>query len=80
MPGVALLIEKPICATVEESRRLIKKIPDGLVVGVWAHRAVQPGSSPEIKKISPGSPRTSRVKTAKPGFFPGLSGSRSLET
>ncbi|NLM81032.1 MAG: Gfo/Idh/MocA family oxidoreductase, partial [Candidatus Methanoculleus thermohydrogenotrophicum] len=48
--GVALLIEKPICATVEESRRLIKKIPDGLVVGVGHIERFNP-IVPEIKKI-----------------------------
>lgn len=48
--GVALLIEKPICATVEESRRLIKKIPDDLVVGVGHIERFNP-IVPEIKKI-----------------------------
>ena len=48
--GVPLLIEKPICATAEESRRLIAKIPDGLVVGVGHIERFNP-IVPEIKKI-----------------------------
>ena len=48
--GVPLLIEKPICATAEESRRLIGKIPDGLVAGVGHIERFNP-IVPEIKKI-----------------------------
>ncbi|SAI87948.1 Inositol 2-dehydrogenase/D-chiro-inositol 3-dehydrogenase [Methanoculleus bourgensis] len=48
--GVPLLIEKPICATAEETRRLIGKIPDGLVVGVGHIERFNP-IVPEIKKI-----------------------------
>ncbi|NLM30135.1 MAG: Gfo/Idh/MocA family oxidoreductase [Methanomicrobiales archaeon] len=48
--GVPLLIEKPICATAEESRRLIAKIPDGLVAGVGHIERFNP-IVPEIKKI-----------------------------
>lgn len=48
--GVPLLIEKPICATVEESRRLIAKIPDGLVAGVGHIERFNP-IVPEINKI-----------------------------
>jgi len=48
--GVPLLIEKPVCATVEESRRLIEKVPDGLVVGVGHIERFNP-IVPEIKKI-----------------------------
>ncbi|HOI13884.1 MAG TPA: Gfo/Idh/MocA family oxidoreductase, partial [Methanoculleus sp.] len=48
--GVPLLIEKPICATAEESRRLIEKVPEGLVVGVGHIERFNP-IVPEIKKI-----------------------------
>ncbi len=48
--GVPVLIEKPICATAEETRRLIRKIPDGLVVGVGHIERFNP-IVPEIKKI-----------------------------
>ncbi|MFY1644765.1 Gfo/Idh/MocA family protein, partial [Methanoculleus bourgensis] len=48
--GVPLLIEKPVCATAEETRRLIGKIPDGLVVGVGHIERFNP-IIPEIKKI-----------------------------
>ena len=48
--GVPLLIEKPICATAEETRRRIGKIPDGLVVGVGHIERFNP-IVPEIKKI-----------------------------
>ena len=48
--GVPLLIEKPICATAEETRRLIGKIPDDLVVGVGHIERFNP-IVPEIKKI-----------------------------
>jgi len=48
--GVPLLIEKPVCATAEETRRLIGKIPDGLVVGVGHIERFNP-IVPEIKKI-----------------------------
>jgi len=48
--GVALLIEKPVCATAEESRRLIGKIPNGLVTGVGHIERFNP-IVPEIKKI-----------------------------
>ncbi len=48
--GVPLLIEKPICATAEETRKLIEKIPDDLVVGVGHIERFNP-IVPEIKKI-----------------------------
>jgi len=48
--GVSLLIEKPVCATAEESRRLIGKIPNGLVTGVGHIERFNP-IVPEIKKI-----------------------------
>ena len=48
--GVSLLIEKPICATAEEARRLIEKIPEGLVAGVGHIERFNP-IVPEIKKI-----------------------------
>ncbi len=48
--GVPLLIEKPICATTDEARRLIAKIPDGLIVGVGHIERFNP-IIPEIKKI-----------------------------
>ena len=48
--GVPLLIEKPVCATAEETRRLIGKIPDGLVAGVGHIERFNP-IVPEIKKI-----------------------------
>jgi len=48
--GVPLLIEKPVCATAEETRRLIGKIPDDLVVGVGHIERFNP-IIPEIKKI-----------------------------
>lgn len=48
--GVSLLIEKPICATAEEARGLIAKIPDGLTVGVGHIERFNP-IVPEIKKI-----------------------------
>ncbi|WP_292410856.1 MULTISPECIES: Gfo/Idh/MocA family protein [unclassified Methanoculleus] len=48
--GVPLLIEKPICATAEESRRLLAEIPDGLVAGVGHIERFNP-IVPEIKKI-----------------------------
>lgn len=48
--GVPLLIEKPICATADESRRLIQMIPDGLVTGIGHIERFNP-ILPEIKKI-----------------------------
>jgi len=48
--GVPLLVEKPICATAEEARRLIEKIPEGLVAGVGHIERFNP-IVPEIKKI-----------------------------
>jgi predicted dehydrogenase len=48
--GVPFLIEKPICATAEETRRLIEKIPDDLVVGVGHIERFNP-IVPEIRKI-----------------------------
>ena len=48
--GVSLLIEKPICATADESRRLIQMIPDGLVTGIGHIERFNP-ILPEIKKI-----------------------------
>ncbi len=48
--GVPLLIEKPICATAEETRRLIERIPDGLIVGVGHIERFNP-IVPEIRKI-----------------------------
>ncbi len=48
--GVPLLIEKPVCATAEETRRRIGKIPDDLVVGVGHIERFNP-IIPEIKKI-----------------------------
>jgi predicted dehydrogenase len=47
---VPFLIEKPICATAEETRRLIEKIPDDLVVGVGHIERFNP-IVPEIRKI-----------------------------
>ncbi len=48
--GVPFLIEKPICATAEETRRLIEKIPDDLTVGVGHIERFNP-IVPEIRKI-----------------------------
>ncbi|MFA7563188.1 MAG: Gfo/Idh/MocA family oxidoreductase [Methanoculleus sp.] len=48
--GVPLLIEKPICATTDEAKRLIAGIPDGLVAGVGHIERFNP-IIPEIKKI-----------------------------
>ena len=48
--GVPLLIEKPVCATAEEAKRLIAKISDGLIVGVGHIERFIP-IVPEIKKI-----------------------------
>jgi hypothetical protein len=48
--GVPLLIEKPVCATAAEGRRLIGTLPDGLVVGVGHIERFNP-IVPEIKKI-----------------------------
>ena len=48
--GVPVLIEKPICATAKETRRLIAKISDGLIVGVGHIERFNP-IVPEIKKI-----------------------------
>lgn len=48
--GVPLLVEKPICATANESKQLIEKIPGGLVVGVGHIERFNP-IVPEIKKI-----------------------------
>jgi len=48
--GVPFLIEKPICATAEESRQLIGMIPEDLVVGVGHIERFNP-IVPEIKKI-----------------------------
>ena len=48
--GVPLLIEKPICATAEETGRLIEMIPEGLVVGVGHIERFNP-IVPEIRKI-----------------------------
>ncbi len=48
--GVPVLIEKPICATAEETRRLIAMISDGLIVGVGHIERFNP-IVPEIKKI-----------------------------
>jgi predicted dehydrogenase len=47
---VPMLIEKPLCATVGESRELVDRIPDGLVVGVGHIERFNPIVS-EIKKI-----------------------------
>ena len=48
--GVPFLVEKPICATAEETRRLIAKIPDGFAAGVGHIERFNP-IVPEIKKI-----------------------------
>ena len=47
---VPFLIEKPICATAEESRHLVRIIPEDLVVGVGHIERFNP-IVPEIKKI-----------------------------
>ena len=48
--GVPFLVEKPICATVEEARRLIDMVPEDLVAGVGHIERFNP-IVPEIKKI-----------------------------
>ena len=48
--GVPMLIEKPICATVEEGERLLDRIPRGLVVGVGHIERFNPIVE-EIRKI-----------------------------
>ena len=48
--GVPLLVEKPICATAEEARRLIEKIPEGLVAGVGHIERFNPIVT-EVKRI-----------------------------
>ena len=48
--GVPFLVEKPICATAEETRRLIAKIPDGFAAGVGHIERFNP-IVPEITKI-----------------------------
>ena len=48
--GIPLLIEKPICATVCETERLIEMIPDDLIVGVGHIERFNP-IIPEIMKI-----------------------------
>lgn len=69
---VPLLIEKPICATAEETKKLIDKIPEDLVVGVGHIERFNP-IVPEIRKIiqSPlyiemkrHNPASSRVSTS----------------
>jgi predicted dehydrogenase len=48
--GIPMLIEKPICATAEESRKLITEIPDDLTVGVGHIERFNP-IVPEIRRI-----------------------------
>ncbi len=48
--GVPFLVEKPICATVEEARRLIDMVPEDLVAGVGHIERFNP-IVPEIRKI-----------------------------
>ncbi len=66
--GVPMLIEKPICASVEEGERLLDEIPRGLVVGVGQIERFNPVveevrrivSSPlyvELKRHNPASNR-----------------------
>jgi predicted dehydrogenase len=46
----SVLIEKPICATAEEARQLMKKAPEGITIGVGHIERFNPIVS-EIKKI-----------------------------
>ncbi len=48
--GVAMLLEKPICSTAEQSRGLLAKIPDDLTVGVGHIERFNPIVE-EIRKI-----------------------------
>lgn len=48
--GVSMLIEKPICATVEEGERLLEGLPRGLAVGVGQIERFNPIVE-EIRKI-----------------------------
>jgi predicted dehydrogenase len=49
-PGIPMLIEKPICATAEESRKLLAEIPDDLTVGIGHIERFNP-IVPEIRRI-----------------------------
>jgi predicted dehydrogenase len=48
--GIPMLIEKPICATAEESRKLLAEIPDDLTVGIGHIERFNP-IVPEIRRI-----------------------------
>ncbi len=48
--GIPMLIEKPICATAEEGRKLIREIPDDVTVGVGHIERFNP-VVPEIQRI-----------------------------
>ena len=76
--GVPMLIEKPICATVEEGERLLEALPRGLAVGVGHIERFNPIVE-EIRKIVK-EPLYVEVETAQPGLDPDHRAPRSSRT
>ena len=66
--GVPMLIEKPICATVEEGERLLEVLPRGLAVGVGQIERFNPIVG-EIRKIVQGA-ALRRAEAAQSGLDP----------